>query len=65
MSAVNLKRGTAMYVPFPWDGKPLPKPVVAVEEKPAADAPPAKKKPMTMEEMMRAADQTLKEDAGP
>ncbi len=59
MSAVNLKRGNPVYVPFPWDGKPPPKPVV-VDPKPVADGP---KKPMTMEEMMRAADKSL--DAPP
>ena len=51
---LNLKRGVAIYEPFPWDGKAvaLTPPGVAPGDNNAA---PAEPEVMTMEQMMRAA----------
>lgn len=57
--ALNFKRGQPIVQAFPWEGKPS----VAVEA-PAPDSKPKPNRPMTMEEMMRAADQALKQDEG-
>ena len=51
MGALNLKRGDPIYSAFPWDGKPVADAGV--------DSPGVPGKPLTMEEMMRAADQKV------
>ncbi len=55
---LNWKKGLPIVTPFPWDGKQ------AVVETPPDPLVPAVKKPMTMEEMMKAAEQQLAADDG-
>jgi C4-dicarboxylate transporter DctM subunit len=56
MAAVNLKRGEPIYAAFPWDGKPV---AVAAAVDAGVALPKGPVKPMTMEEMMRAAETTM------
>ncbi|MCC6810013.1 MAG: TRAP transporter large permease subunit [Deltaproteobacteria bacterium] len=54
-AALNMKHGVAIYEPFPWNGK---------EAKSAASQPAdAPKKPLTMEEMMKRAQEQMKNAA--
>ncbi|MEW5851723.1 MAG: TRAP transporter large permease subunit [Myxococcota bacterium] len=50
---LNLKQGQAFYESFPWNGPPGKAAAVTTTEQPAEHP----KRPMTMEEMMKAAEQ--------
>lgn len=58
---LNLKRGQPVVEAFPWEGKRRA-PVVAPPATPGVTAPTGPKKPLTMEELLRQAEQVL--DAG-
>ncbi len=57
---LNLKRGQPVVEAFPWEGKV--RAAVAPPPQPGGSVPSAVKKPLTMEELLRQADQAL--DAG-
>ncbi|MBL9039278.1 MAG: TRAP transporter large permease [Archangium sp.] len=66
---LNLRANRPVWQPFPWDGKavaaaPTPMPVIPAGDG-DGDAPAPAKKMMTMEEMMKAANESMKNDAAP